>query len=113
MSGTPNINPTVLVSDLAPDLLHVHSAPGGGAGPDGDPGPPGFGAFEQDYVATTGQTSFTLPATPFDATLVLMIVDHLIYYPTLDFTVSGNVVNWIGAPTTFNFIGGEDVRIYF
>lgn len=113
MSRDPN--PQVLVSDLDNDLLRLHPAQSGGEGPapDGPAGIQGFGAFSQDYVATPGQVSFILPATPFDATLVLMIVDHLVYYPTLDFTLSGATVNWVGAPTTFNFIGGEDVRIYF
>lgn len=94
------------------------TGPGGPGppGPDGPDGAPAFGAFQQDYVATPGQTVFPLPAAPTNPALVLMIVDHLCYYPTKDFTISGLNVTWLGlsaSPPNFNMIGGEDVRIYF
>lgn len=116
----PNIGSTVIVSDRDAPFLNIpplvaDPAPGpnGPDGPDGPQGDPAFGAFEQDYVASPGQTAFVLPATPVFPNLTVMIVDHLLYYPNLDFTISGNTVTWLGAPTTFNLIGGEDIRIYF
>jgi hypothetical protein len=104
----------VLVSDLAADTIKIQALIiAQAAGRIGPPGLPGFGAFHEDFIAAPGQTNFVLASTPVDPTLVIVVVDHLPFYPTLDFTIIDNVITWFGEPTTFDFVGGEDVRVYF
>lgn len=66
-----------------------------------------------NFTPTLGQTIFMLSAPPIDTSTIYAIVDHAVYYPTLDFTVGGpgnQTVTWTN-PVVLD--PGDSMRIYY
>lgn len=105
-------------SDFEPGTVQIFGPPGpegaqgvpgptGDLGPTGDVGPTG-GQGDQGFTGPAGpgglvphtpvvannQTAFTLPFTPNDAALVLVVVNGATYVPPDYFTVVGTALTW-------------------
>ncbi len=109
---TTLLTPKVIVREgslFGPSLMSIDVGPDPHDRP-GPQGPDGFGELHQDFIASNGQTVFVLVVTPVNGTKVIMIVDHLLYRPVFDFTITENVITWLN-----NFVmqAGQDVRVYF
>ena len=115
MANNPYISDTfrsgkVIIRDSGRPTLPATEEGGFTPGP---PGPNGFGAFYDDFVATLGQTVFTLSQAPADPNLVLAVVDHISFLPGDAFSVVGTTFTWFGSPFVFDLMAGQDVRIYY
>ncbi len=84
------------------------NVPSGG----GPPGPAGFGAYHDDFIATLNQMTFDLSAPPNEPELVFAVVDGMSFYAPANLTVTGQIVTWLPA-TTFFLEAGQHVRIYY
>lgn len=70
----------------------------GSTGPSGPTGPAGSGDVQTDlFTPTSGQTVFTLSATPV-AGIISVAVNGVDYYTPVSWTVAGTVVTWNDVP---------------
>lgn len=62
--------------------------------------------IEEEFIATAGQTVFTLLATPLDAESFRLTINGVFYAEGDDFTLVGNVITWHGP---FGLDAGDEV----
>jgi len=63
------------------------------------------------YVATLGQTAFTLTQTPLDVTDTRLWVNGILYRRTVDYTVVATAVTWLNVP--FVLAAGDIVTVTY
>jgi hypothetical protein len=67
--------------------------------------------YQDEFTATSSQSTFALSRTPSDNQSVFFVVNGVIYDDQHDYTISGSTVTWLN--TLFFMQAGDDVIIKY